>query len=175
MYPIGHVSLATLLAQHRATAEGRPVATHADLIPVLFGALLPDLVDKSILYLGASPYGRTVGHSLLVLALFSAIWGFLRIQNTGGTRAFGWMLVGWASHLGGDLIDDFIDGAHFSGYLFSGWMGWPYSNPDMWEWKSQPIFSSCDACLTIFEVTIIAGAIWSLWSSFRSHRHTRPD
>ncbi|MFP4598965.1 MAG: metal-dependent hydrolase [Persicimonas sp.] len=163
MYPIGHASLATLLAHRHATAEARPIAPHAELYPVIFGALLPDLVDKSILYLGVSPYGRTVGHSLLVLGLCAALWCFFRVRDAGGTRAFGWMLVGWASHFIGDLANDIVAGAHYTGYLFSGWMGWPYTNPDMWEWKVAPLVAQCSGCYTGLELVVVFGAMWWLW------------
>ncbi|MEZ4338543.1 MAG: hypothetical protein R3B82_18130 [Sandaracinaceae bacterium] len=45
MYPPGHVTVAYLVGRHRM--RGR-ASTLASLGPVVFGALLPDLIDKTI-------------------------------------------------------------------------------------------------------------------------------
>ncbi|MCZ7685642.1 MAG: metal-dependent hydrolase [Sandaracinaceae bacterium] len=65
----GHLASAYLLVG-RGSAP-RSVAT---LAPAWLGALLPDLLDKPAMWSGITPYGRTVGHSLLLWASFLALW-----------------------------------------------------------------------------------------------------
>jgi hypothetical protein len=72
MWPPGHVAIAYLL--YRAYVGVRP-GVEPSGVPVLvlvFGSLLPDLVDKPLAwYLGAIPTGRTLAHSLFVLVPLS--------------------------------------------------------------------------------------------------------
>jgi hypothetical protein len=86
--PLGHLALGVLAARlcgHR----GRAAA------PVLVGAVLPDLLDKPLGVLGVVPSYHTVGHSLLVLVAAAALVG----RGDRGRP----LLLGWASHLAGDL------------------------------------------------------------------------
>ena len=68
MWPPGHIGIAYLC--YTAYTRGRYDADPADVpvLVVVFGSLVPDLVDKPLAwYLGVIPTGRTLAHSLLVL------------------------------------------------------------------------------------------------------------
>lgn len=125
MTPAGHLGVAYLVARRRPAHRSRRLA------PLAFGVLLPDVLDKGAMMLGATPYGRTVGHSLLFLLALSLGWRLLVARRAGGHAALGLLALGVASHLAVDLVDDVAEGAVYGGYVFSGWMGWPLTNPDM--------------------------------------------
>jgi hypothetical protein len=127
----------------------------------MLGALLPDLVDKPALYLGLTPYGRTVGHGVLVWALLSVVWAVAlwRRGSTAGALA-GWVLLGGLSHLVIDLIDDVVEGLERSGYVFSAWFGWPLTNPDMWNVKSPHVLAPMAHAVTTLELVTVAACLW---------------
>lgn len=69
MWPLGHAAVGYLLysLSTRARFDGRP-ATPPTVV-LLVGTQIPDLVDKPLAwYGGVLPTGRSLGHSLLVLA-----------------------------------------------------------------------------------------------------------
>lgn len=67
MWPWGHLAVGYLLY----TAGVRLLRTdhdHLALVALLVGTQAPDLVDKPLALVGAVPYGRSLAHSLVVLA-----------------------------------------------------------------------------------------------------------
>lgn len=124
MTPAGHLGAAYLLARRR------PEEIRRRLAPLAVGALAPDFLDKGAMLLDATPHGRTVGHSLVLLLGLVVGWRLL-VALRGGHVALGLFTLGVASHLAVDLVDDVAEGAVYGGYVFSGWMGWPLTDPDM--------------------------------------------
>ncbi|MFB6205948.1 MAG: metal-dependent hydrolase [Haloglomus sp.] len=88
MSPLGHLGLGVLAGRWRGyDRRGR--------LHCLIGAFLPDLVDKPLGALGLVPSFHTVGHSLLLAGVAALV-----VAGTGRGEA---LLVGWVSHLAGDL------------------------------------------------------------------------
>ena len=133
----GHLAVSGLLAR-------RPRARAA---AVLAGTLAPDLLDKGGKLLGLSVYGRTVGHSVLLWAAFAALVALGR-RRVELASAF---LLGGAAHLLADVVDDLSEGLLFSGYVFSAWMGWPFTNPDMANVQLEPVFGPLPGATTPIE------------------------
>lgn len=76
MWPMGHVAIAylCLVAFDRFRGVHRP--DDVAVLIVVFGALVPDLIDKPLAWhLGVLPTGRSLAHSLLVLVPLCAIVG----------------------------------------------------------------------------------------------------
>jgi hypothetical protein len=157
--PPGHLAVAYLLVRGRARSEGggRAVAL------AWCGAMLPDVADKSLQWLGRTLYGRTVGHSALLWALCGA--GCL-LASRGATRSeqrgASLMLLGWLSHLVIDLIDDAVEGLERSGYAFSGWFAWPLTNPDMWNVRVPHLLDPMPHAVTSLELATVAACVWHL-------------
>lgn len=141
----GHLAVAYLLARRR------PVRRLHRLGPLAVGALLPDAIDKPVMLVGLSPYGRTVGHSL---TFWSFAWVFATIAVVGqlrGATPFGLIVAGGWSHLVTDLVDDLVEGVQYTGYAFSAWAGWPFTTPDMWSMEIPHFLSSRPHATTVLE------------------------
>lgn len=153
--PPGHLAVGYLVARGSLPRLGSSVA------PALLGALLPDLMDKPALWMGFTPYGRTVGHSAIVWALFSLAWvvAFRRRASVSASIA-GFVVLGGLSHLAIDLVDDVIEGLERSGYVFSAWFGWPFTNPDMWNVRSPHLLAPMAYAVTTLEVATVAACLW---------------
>ena len=61
MTPLGHAAFAYLATAPRTGRAQAPFWAIA-------GAMLPDVIDKSLLLLGVFPWGRTVGHAAAIWA-----------------------------------------------------------------------------------------------------------
>jgi hypothetical protein len=85
----GHLAISLL--QHRYLK--------VDLAPVVAGGIFPDVVDKTLCQvLHVTPSGRMFGHTLVGLAVSTAVVGLLG----GRRRAQSWAL-GYLGHLLGDV------------------------------------------------------------------------
>ena len=75
-----------------------------------FGAVAPDLVDKPLSWtFGVFPSGYAVAHSAFVFPVFAAaLWLGFRRYDAGALAVA--LLVGYASHLVGDVIYPFLLG-----------------------------------------------------------------
>jgi hypothetical protein len=87
--PLGHLAVATL-----ASRGAGYDATGLRLC--LFGALLPDLIDKPLFALGIVRVSHTVGHSVVGLAVAAVV--------ATRYRALAPVVVGWATHVAADLV-----------------------------------------------------------------------
>lgn len=159
MYIPGHLAIGFLAASGNALAHKRPLDFRHELYPVLIGSLTPDIIDKSIKLFGISPFGRTIGHSLLTLVLLTLIWKFLSLRSNKHHPILGWWIIGFGLHLATDFFDDIIDGLFFTGYLFTASFTWPYLNPDMFAFRTIPLFTNCAKCTTPAEYGTVALAI----------------
>ncbi|MCZ7685643.1 MAG: hypothetical protein M5U28_45445 [Sandaracinaceae bacterium] len=70
------------------------------------------------------------------------------------------MLAGGFSHLAVDLIDDVAEGLERSGYVFSAWLGWPLTNPDMWSVTSPHVLEPTPFAVTALEASTVAVCLW---------------
>ncbi|MFU8803935.1 MAG: metal-dependent hydrolase, partial [Bradymonadaceae bacterium] len=140
----GHLSIGYLLVAGRANALGRRPHLYTELLPALIGTLTPDLLDKPMMYLGLTPYGRTVGHSLVLLVLATLVWALASQRKWIATTALGWWTVGIASHHVADFVNDII----YSGNVITAWFMWPYRTPDDWRWKIEMVLFPCHSCYT---------------------------
>ena len=147
--PAGHVAAAYL-----AVADRRhPVPSR--LGAAVTGALLPDLIDKTAMWLGLTPYGRTVGHSLLLWVSAMLVVVFLPRSRRASSAASFCLVCGGISHLVGDLVDDAVEGVICSGIVASNWMSWPFSNPDMGAVRVAPLVDSGWRGMTVFELLVV--------------------
>lgn len=150
----GHLALAYLLARRRRRAW------LARLEAIALGALLPDLIDKSLMLIGATPHGRTVGHSFVFWLFVTWLWMLAVGRRLPRAGWLGGVLVGGISHLAVDFVDDVVEGVEHSGYIFSAWFGWPWTNPDMWQPRVEHLFPTWEFATSSLElVTLIAVAL----------------
>jgi len=159
----GHLAVGYLLAGDRTFGESWDTYVQYRLLPVSVGALSPDIIDKTLMLAGVYPWGRTVGHSLLVWALMLVAWAVLHVVSKGETAGLGFFVLGGLSHLGADFLDDLVDGFHYTGYAFSAWFGYPLTNPDMWEWHTRGVVYPCRNCFTVLEIATVALAWYAFW------------
>ncbi|HEY8429834.1 MAG TPA: metal-dependent hydrolase [Sandaracinaceae bacterium] len=152
----GHLATAYLLA--RRGGSPRFALRFASLA---LGALLPDLADKPAMWAGATPYGRTVGHSMLVWGALLLLWAaFVAWRGTEASRGLGLVVLGGFSHLLVDFADDVAEGLERSGYVFSAWFGWPLTNPDMWNVTSPHLLPRVPFTVTTLEMATVAACLW---------------
>ena len=121
MWPWGHLAVGYLLYSSLARVRyGRP-PSGGEAIALAFGTQLPDLVDKPLAWgLGVLPGGRTLGHSLLTLAVVvSIVYAYWRYRGRPERGvAFG---VGALSHPFADGLLALVQGhTQYVGYFF-----WP--------------------------------------------------
>jgi membrane-bound metal-dependent hydrolase YbcI (DUF457 family) len=98
MWPVGHGSVAYVLYALSTRWRSDAELSHGASILVVFGGLLPDLVDKPFSwYLGVLPAGRSLSHSLLFLVPLVTILYLLSRARGRGELGFAFGL-GVLSH-----------------------------------------------------------------------------
>lgn len=155
----GHVAVGVLFGSRHVGAGDRARAIAVAMPWTVLGAVLPDAVDKSIQALGLSPYGRTIGHSVLVVALVALSAAVIARAAPRAAAVVAWIAAGMTTHLFADLLDDLEAGLRFTGYVYSAWQGWPLTNPDMSNVLVRRVTSPCDRCFTALEIATIALAV----------------
>ena len=119
MWVTGHLSTAYLMS-HRPRR-----ALAVALIACALGAFAPDIIDKALLWGGISNHGRTIGHSVLVWAIFAPVALVLSQLRDAPRKLMVWFALGVVSHFAIDMVDDLFSGVMHTGYMFSAWWGWP--------------------------------------------------
>lgn len=136
MLPLGHMGIALAFTR---VLERMLRIPRIDYRLLLIGAILPDLLDKSLSYLlpdGHAPGGRAVGHSVVFLLLLSGIF-FIQRHKKFKTTHIETFLAGSAAH---DLLDTM----------------WLY--PKIWFWPiGERLYDACP--LDTLDETIRLGSI----------------
>lgn len=145
----GHLAVAYLLGRRPADARLERAGWIAG------GAIVPDVIDKSAMLAGITPYGRTVGHSLSLWALVLLAWIWARARGLSRAPKLGLVLLGGVSHLLVDLVDDVFEGFERTGYAFSAWAGWPHTDPDMWSVQVPHLWANMRHPTTTLELLTI--------------------
>lgn len=141
MWPWGHLAVAYLaLAGHEAWRDRRPSLPVT--LAALFGSQLPDLIDKPLAWtLGVLPVGRSLAHSVVVLAPILAVALVLAGRRRRPVAAGA---IGVASHLAADALGPALAGE----VEYLTFLAWPLVEP-----PSYPVEQSFLAHLLALEVT----------------------
>jgi hypothetical protein len=169
MQVMGHLGAGTLAAVGVAGLRRRPAKLSAVLLPAALGGITPDLIDKAILALEFSRYGRTVGHSLVFFGGILVLWAVIRRSRApwlGGLVGF-WVL-GVATHLLGDLGDDAFRGLIQGGDTVSSFFAWPFATPYAWVVRNPHPLGVWPWSLTPLEAAVLGGTV--LWLALVGRR-----
>lgn len=128
MGPLGHLAIGYLLFSSYVHGRYRRVPSGIEVLFIVLGTLLPDLIDKPLAWFGVGD-GRQFAHSLFVALLFIGLVSIISIRWLGETDpvvAFG---LSYLSHPLSDGLPSFIEG-DFAGDLaeVSYWV-WPLDFP----------------------------------------------
>lgn len=103
MWPWEHAALGYLLYSLGWRATGRDPPTASETLLVVVASQLPDLIDKPLAWgLGWFPSGFAIAHAALLVGPLAAI-GLWVARRSGHWRAGLAVVVGWGSHLVGDV------------------------------------------------------------------------
>lgn len=142
MWPWSHAAVGYLCYSLGTRLGGRR-PTDGPTYAVLFGALLPDLVDKPLSWVfGLVPQGYGVAHSLLVAVSLGI--GTVVLARQGGRRLLGIaFVVGYWSHLLGDVLFGWL---RSSPYAF-GRVLWPFVTLPAYE---RPVLVRLSEYVSVF-------------------------
>lgn len=163
MYVSGHLATAYLCTAVPALAKDRRPALWSATLPAMLGAVLPDIIDKPLHYLGLTAYTRALGHSLFFVLALGLIWTYGRWAHQGRLRrrswwasgAAGWLVVGLGSHHVADLANDVVRSFEGRGLAFTGSIFWPISD----HRSFTPVYSFAPEIhpyLSVLELAIFA-------------------
>lgn len=190
VWPWEHIAVAYLLVSLGARAFDARLPTDAVAAAIVAGALLPDVIDKTLSWvLHVLPGGRTFGHSLLVA--IPTVVGVHAIARRYGRRASsGAFAVAYLSHLPLDVLSSGLD----DGIYDTGFLLWPLrsgetTTPATGVFHALELYREFVAYLgsprgrwyIVFEVVLlsVAVAVWRLdgWPGLswlvRRYRRTR--
>jgi len=155
----GHLAAGVLAVAFTTPAHRRP-HPGMELGPVLLGALTPDLIDKPLQLLGVFVDGRSVGHSLVFLALAGIVWGASGCRNARWARPVGMWALGIATHFVADFVDGLVRRLIWGAITLRSWFAWPFSTRRgytvaVMEWHPFEL-----VWITPLEIATIAAAAW---------------
>jgi len=114
MWPWEHVAVGYLLVSAYRHARFRDGPTELSALLAVFGAALPDLVDKPLSWgLGLFPQGYSVAHSVFVCAALVAL-AYALAYRSGRVPAATAFAVGYGSHLVGDILFPAMQGGRLA-------------------------------------------------------------
>ena len=158
MFIFGHLGIGRRLAS--------PWRARLPALPLTFGMLLPDLIDKPLYYARISPFissTRTFGHTALFLALLS---GYALARRSSAAAA---LAVGVATHL---LLDGFLETFDSRG-LTSSWhaLAWPFVSQHFSTWYIPTITQHLEAVrswpVALGELVGLGLIGWEVWQARR--------
>lgn len=142
MLPPVHPGIAYLLyALYTRVVDDDP-PTGLVTLALLLGAVLPDLVDLPLYYLGGAPSTRTVGHSLFVGIGLSALVGIISRRSTINNYVGVAFAVGYFSHLLADAVWPLV--LRIPEELR--YLGWPLTQ--------QPVYDGIKPLVTVGGTTV---------------------
>lgn len=171
MWPWGHLAVAYLAYRlFRSLAAGvvRPSLTPGAVFAVAVGSQFPDLIDKPLAWtFGVLPAGRSLGHSLLTLAVVAGVVWWLTADSRWRTPAVAF-LFGWLAHSLSDLGPDTVAGllAGDLGQLaWATYLAWPLLPPPPYETDYSILAHFADLSLTGYVTAQFAllGLAVGLW------------
>lgn len=163
MLPLAHATVGYLSAIARSLILDRQAVGEGEVLAVLFGTQLPDIVDKPLSYVGVLQSGRSFAHSLLV-----AVSGFAlatRLSSGESRRLLGFVALGYVSHLVADTYRPALAGRWWE----LGCLAWPlipareYAADDIAPWtRLARAYQSEDAWseLAFAAVAVAAGVVY---------------
>ncbi|KAB1198224.1 metal-dependent hydrolase [Haloferax sp. MBLA0078] len=165
MFPLGHLAFGYLSYVLIRLARQEPLPQGWLLLTVLVGTQIPDIIDKPLSYVGILPSGRSLGHSVLVIApilVVVVLWA----HREGHTEYAIAGSVGLLSHYVGDVYKTALTGDWWS-MRFLLWPLYPVSPSDgtpPWirviESSGDPQYRAQNA-LAVFAVLLwAANKIW---------------
>lgn len=114
MWPWEHVAVGYVLVSGYWHVRHRRRPGDAVAILAVFGALLPDLVDKPLSWgLGLFPTGYAVVHSIFVWCLLVVLAAVVARRNGRSSTATAFAL-GYGSHLAGDVVYPALTGGRLA-------------------------------------------------------------
>ncbi|ARS90284.1 metal-dependent hydrolase [Natrarchaeobaculum aegyptiacum] len=121
MWPWEHAIVGYLAYSLFVHLVYRDSPTGLETLAVVFGSLLPDLIDKPLAWeFGVFEAGYAIGHSIFVAIPLSIAVGLLA-RRVGRTRAGIAFSVGYLLHLPADVLDAYVRGGQVAPEL----MFWP--------------------------------------------------
>ncbi len=177
MHIPGHLAVGALVALELRPRRGVPGERWGRrvLAPVWFGALLPDLIDKPILWSGSSVYGRTVGHSVLVWALVCLVAAWARTRRVSGHAALGWVTLGVVTHGLADVLEGVLMGGLHGKVWATSWWVWPWATPDTWSLLRAGAPWPGGTHWMALEGLCVAAAAWRLMRSRGARRSAHDE
>ncbi|MBT8403998.1 MAG: metal-dependent hydrolase [Gemmatimonadetes bacterium] len=172
----GHLATAALLAAGVARGATQKVGLWPAVVVAGFGGLTPDLIDKSRMALGWTPFGRTIGHSLVFMIAIVGVWLLAQRRAERWGAFVGFWVLGVFSHLLADLADDAVLGWLSGRMVASSWWAWPFAEPYDWRAVADgPLWASWALPFTPLEVIVVgATGVAALRLTRRSEGRTRP-
>jgi len=161
MWPWGHLAAGYLL--YSAYTRLRTGDSPADVptLVALFGAQLPDLVDKPLAWsLSVLPTGRSLGHSLVVAVPVLAVVWFLTARRDARPLAAA-LGVGWVAHSFTDALYPLL-GLHFDEVTFLAWplLGLPAYEVDQSFAAHFALVSPSPTFLFELLLVVLASVAW---------------
>lgn len=160
MWPWGHAAVGYLLySGFERLDERRPPAGLAALL-VVFGAQIPDLVDKPLAWsVSVLPTGRSLAHSLLVAGLVLGLVGWL--VGTRHRRLVVAAGVGWVSH---SLVDG-LPSALSGEFAYLGFLLWPVTGTPPYSTEKSFLahFRSLEPTSSFFVEILLVGVALAVW------------
>lgn len=160
MQPVVHLAVGYICYAGYTRLAHRETPGSKSTIVVLFAALLPDLIDKSLWIAGLVPVGRTIGHSLLfAVPLVFLVWYVLHKRDREKLAiAFA---IGYGSHIATDIPWHVLAGE----YEELGFLLWPITHmPAYTGTKTIGTVAGAEITTLWVEAVILAFGI-ALWLS----------
>ncbi|TYT63029.1 metal-dependent hydrolase [Natrialba swarupiae] len=166
MQPVVHLAVGYLCYAGYVRWRGGTSPGEGPALAAVFGAALPDLIDKPIWFVGVVDVGRTIGHSLLfAVPLVVLAWAVARSR---GRELLGVAFaIGYLSHVATDVPWHVLSGDyHELGFLL-----WPITPmPEYTGTKPLGTVPGLEVTVTTLwlEAVILVAGVGLWW------RHGRP-
>lgn len=120
-------------------------------------SVLPDIVDKTLHYqIGLFQSGRNLCHNIFLISLLLLI--YLILDDSETKFYFKLVLVGFCTHLVGDLAQSFVKGTYTDFSVISDWYLFtlfPFYDPKLLRPTYDPIGMTWETILTGFTLVVL--------------------